>query len=69
MVKIPVQVEAADVGALPCINDSRVSEAEPQPMDMPSGDASTLRSSDIVDLGANDMGLPGYPRVSLLLAS
>jgi hypothetical protein len=38
--RIPIQVEAFDADALPCINSSRVNEVEPRPEDAPGGDAS-----------------------------
>jgi hypothetical protein len=38
--KIPVQVDPADVGAPPCVDGSRVNEAEPRLEDVPGGDAS-----------------------------
>jgi hypothetical protein len=61
MVKIPIQVEATDAGALLSIDGSCVNEVEPQHEHAPIWDASAHGSLDMVDLGANGLGLPGYP--------
>jgi hypothetical protein len=65
----PAQVEADAADILPRVDGSRVNEGMPRPKDASSGKAPAPGPFGIVDFGANELGLLGYPRALPLSAS